>query len=103
LFAIVHLSNWRRLVLSLALGLSISTILLINARATLLSSVILLVLFLVFYLRSNLTKLAILRLAFVIVPLVTSYIVVDKVFKKAALDDRFTSTLDRFKAVNTED
>jgi O-antigen ligase/tetratricopeptide (TPR) repeat protein len=103
-FGIVNAIKLRRLVLILGLVAAVLIILLINARATLLSLVAIVIVFVIFNLRSKLTKTSLLKIGLVVLPLVASYFIANKVFEKAALnEERFTSTIDRLGAVNTQD
>lgn len=101
---IVYFNKWRRWFLACALVLSTTIIFFINARASLLSLIIITIVFLVSYLINSIhKKTALKHILFVVIPLAISLFAVNLIFSQSKLDARFKSTSDRLKQINSGD
>jgi len=101
---IVHYANWKKWFLAIALTLATTSIFLISARASLLSLIILTLIFFIYYLKTNSIKISSsIKLIYIILPIVVSIGIVNAIFKQSKLGGRFTSTTERLSQINTGD
>ncbi|TRX42821.1 O-antigen ligase family protein [Flavobacterium restrictum] len=104
LLGISHFQDWKKWFLSLTLFLALTGVFLTGARAALLSSVLVIVLFLFFYFRTKkTTKTIITNVIAILLPLVFSYFVTNKVFQQSKDTGRYTSIATRVNQINTQD
>jgi len=101
---IINFHKWKKWFLAVALIFATAVIFLISARASLLSLIIISVIFLAYYIKiSEDKKKAIGQLLYVVLPLVISFFLVNLTLEKAKSDPRFVSTADRLAQLNAAD
>jgi O-antigen ligase len=101
--AISNYNSWRRVLMSFSLLLVSASIFFVSARASLLSLIIILIVYAIYAIKNNgLNKTLVLKLSYLIVPIVISVLVTNNIFKQAKLSERYSSTVDRLNQINTE-
>lgn len=96
LIGITHFSKIKKWVLTLSLFLAALTILLISARAAYISMFFIILLFIVFYLKTNtLKKSSFINVVYIGIALIASFIITNSVFKYNNGKDRFESVTSR--------
>lgn len=92
ILGIIHFSNWKRVMLVLALLLSITIIFLTGSRATFLGLALQLIVFLVFYCKINtIKKSEFIKIACIILPVIVSFVISNLIFAKVGDSGRYQS------------
>lgn len=97
---IMHFNNWKRWLLMIALLLSSTIVYLISARASLLALVLIVLVFIAFYAYQNgLKRIHIIKLSYVLIPLLVSFALVNYIFSNNNQNGRYGNTISRLKQI----
>ncbi|MES2418070.1 MAG: O-antigen ligase family protein [Bacteroidota bacterium] len=102
LIGITYFTNWKKWVLMGALLLSTLLVFLISAKASLLSLIIIYIVFLVYYFKTNhLKKINISSIAALVLPMLISFALINYIFSKNNNSARYAPTIQRLGQINT--
>lgn len=101
---IINFRQWKKWFLSLALTFATSVIFLISARASLLSLIVISIIFIAYFIKVSQDRKKVFgQVLYLVLPLIISFFLVNRVLSQAKLDPRFVSTTDRLAQLNAAD
>lgn len=100
-FGLIYYNKWKRWFLAFALVFATTIIFLINARASLLSFIIVSICFLIYQIKlRGYKKEALMKLMYILLPIIVSISIVNFIFKQSNLSGRYASTTERLKKID---
>jgi O-antigen ligase len=104
-FGIVHFSNWKKWLLVITLILATALVFVLNARSSLLSLIIITIIYIIYYFKTtSFRTISLINISYIVLPIIISLIAVNTFFldsKKGVI--RESNTISRLKQIDISD